>query len=210
MALEAIRRELQQASTAQPTPDISTATVEGAAHHPGPRLRVLRQRRGLTLREVAHRAGISPSFLSTFERGQTGISVARLQRLMSACGTNMVDLFADPDRDRRKLVLPHERPSLPLDDNSVLIQDLAVGPRQMEIQLWTLQPGAGNDTPYTHQGEEAMYLLSGALEVHLNEVESYTLTPGACLYFSSSEPHRWRNNGPDPAIVLWVNTPPTF
>lgn len=205
--LETIRQELQRGTSPLPP---TSATAKGTAHRPGPRLRVLRERKGLTLREVAEKTDLSPSFLSTFERGMTGISVAHLQRLMSALGTNMVDLFIEPGQERRKLILPPERPGLTLNDGTVLIEDLAVGPRQMEIQLWTVQPGAASESAYTHQGEEAMYLLSGRLEVHLSEIESYTLTPGACLYFSSSEPHRWRNPGDEPAVVLWVNTPPTF
>lgn len=204
--LEGIRRELEQAEAH----DLLVSTRKSAAHRPGPRLRVLRQQKGLTLREVAGAAGLSPSFLSTFERGLTGISVAHLQRLMSACGTNMVDLFSEPNQERRKLILPEQRPGLTLNDGAVLIEDLAVGPRQMEIQIWTIQPGAASEGSYSHQGEEAMYLLSGSLEVHLNELESYNLVPGACLYFSSSEAHRWRNPDPEPAVVLWVNTPPTF
>ena len=207
LGLADIRRELQEAEL--PAAGGSGAP-SAAAHRPGPRLRVLRQRQGLTLREVAEKTGLSASFLSTFERGLSGISVAHLQRLMSVCGTNMVELFSDSGRERQKLILPDERPGLALNDGTVLIEDLAVGPRQMEIQLWTIQPGAGTDAAYTHNGEEAMFLISGSLEVHLNEVEDYTLTPGSCLYFSSSEPHRWRNSGSEPAVVLWVNTPPTF
>lgn len=205
-SLEDIRRELEQVDLA-PSPN---STQEGAAHRPGPRLRVLRQQKGLTLREVASSTGLSPSFLSTFERGLSGISVAHLQKLMSACGTNMVDLFSEPDQERRKLILPNQRPGLSLNEGAVLIEDLAVGPRQMEIQLWTIQPGAASEGSYSHQGEEAMYLLSGSLEVYLNELENFNLIPGSCLYFSSSEAHRWRNPGPEPAVVLWVNTPPTF
>jgi DNA-binding transcriptional MerR regulator len=205
-SLDEIRRELEQAEL-PPT----TSSAQGSATNlPGPRLRVLRQRKGLTLREVAAKTGLSPSFLSTFERGLTGISVAHLQKLMSVCGTNMVDLFSEPGQERRKMILPGQRPGLTLNDGAVLIEDLAVGPRQMEIQIWTIQPGAASEGSYSHQGEEAIYLLSGSLEVYLNELECYSLVPGACLYFSSSEAHRWRNPGPESAVLLWVNTPPTF
>jgi quercetin dioxygenase-like cupin family protein len=136
--------------------------------------------------------------------------VSNLRKLFEVCGGSLIDLFPRQDQGHRKLVRSTERPRLALDAGAVLIEDLAVGPRQMEVQLWTIQPGAGSDGAYSHAGEEAMYLISGSLEVHLNGVESYSLQAGDCLYFPSAEPHRWRNLGLQPAVVLWVNTPPTF
>ena len=44
----------------------------------------------------------------------------------------------------------------------------------------------------------------------MEEREHYRLRAGDCLYFPSALPHRWRNPGPEPAELLWVNTPPTF
>lgn len=205
--LGGIRRELrlaglhsQQQAVEPPNP----------ANRAGARIRALRLKRGLTLREVAERTGLSPSFLSSFERGLTGISVAHLQQLISVCGSSLIDIFAQPDQEQRKLVRPPDRPRLALNNGALVVEDLAVVPRQIEVQLWTIQPGAGSEGAYSHQGEEAVYLMSGSLEIQLNEAESYTMEPGDCLYFSSSEPHRWHNTGSRPAVVLWVNTPPTF
>ena len=47
-------------------------------------------------------------------------------------------------------------------------------------------------------------------EVWLEEREHYVLAAGDCLYFPSTLPHRWHNPGPEPAELVWVNTPPTF
>ena len=50
----------------------------------GGRLRSLRLARRLTLRDIATRAGLSESFLSQLERGQTGATVQSLQRIAEA------------------------------------------------------------------------------------------------------------------------------
>ncbi len=207
LSLDGIRRDLQcwSASSAN-----QAAESGGGGCSLGSRVRALREKQGLTLREVADRTGLSTSFLSSFERDLTGISVANLQRVIGVCGSSLIDIFAEPRAEVLKLVRPGERPRLALGDGSILIEDLAVVPRQMEIQQWTIQPGAGSEGSYSHPGEEAMYLLSGSLEVQLSGSESYSLAPGDCLYFSSSEHHRWRNPGSQPAVVLWVNTPPSF
>ena len=49
-------------------------------------LRVLRQSRGLTLRECAQEAGIDPGHLSRAERGMAALSVAKLARLARVLG----------------------------------------------------------------------------------------------------------------------------
>ncbi len=205
--LDGIRQELP-ATGLRPQPPQPETT--GASSRLGTRVRMLRQKQTLTLREVASRTGLSTSFLSSFERGLTGISVAHLQKVISVCGSSLIDIFAESGREQRKLTRPADRPRLALNNGALVIEDLAVVPRQIEVQLWSIQPGAGSEGPYQHNGEEAVFLMSGTLEVKLNEAELYSLAPGDCLYFSSSEPHRWRNTGSQLAVALWVNTPPTF
>jgi transcriptional regulator with XRE-family HTH domain len=47
----------------------------------GSKLRAVRQSQGLTLTDVAKRAGIAPGHLSRVERGRRGLSVEALARL---------------------------------------------------------------------------------------------------------------------------------
>jgi len=207
LQLGAVRRELLISGNITPTERAEPAAF---LDRTGPRIRALRRQQGITLKELAARTGLSVSFLSSFERGLTGISVANLQRIIAACGSSLIDVFARRGEQPQKLVRAKERPRLTLNHGGIVIEDLVVVPRQIEIQLWTIQPGAGSEDAYSHKGEEGLYLVAGSLDVLLNESESYTLLPGDCLYFASSELHRWCNNGSDPAVVLWVNTPPTF
>src|ERR1043166_8278833 len=60
----------------------------------GERLRAIRQLRRRTLREIAEAAQISESFLSQLERGRTNATIATLQRLSTALGIEVSDLFA--------------------------------------------------------------------------------------------------------------------
>lgn len=58
----------------------------------GPRLRVLRRRRGETLTETADRAGISPQYLSEVERGLKDPSSEVLAAVAGALGVTLIDL----------------------------------------------------------------------------------------------------------------------
>lgn len=63
----------------------------------GPRLRAVREAKGITLRESARRLGVSASFLSQLETGKSQPSVATLYALSRHLGVTIDQLFEDPD-----------------------------------------------------------------------------------------------------------------
>ena len=82
---------------------------------------------------------------------------------------------------------------------------------QLEPQLFVLAEGATSDGAYAHEGEEFLYLLSGAVTVWVGDGETYALDrAGDALTFPSTLPHRWRNDARGESRLLWINTPPTF
>src|SRR5881227_1297925 len=74
---------------------VQSAVDEAGAVHVdlGERLRAIRQLRRRTLKEIAGAAGLSESFLSQLERGRTNATIATLQRLATALGIDVSDLF---------------------------------------------------------------------------------------------------------------------
>jgi DNA-binding transcriptional MerR regulator/quercetin dioxygenase-like cupin family protein len=203
-------------------PGIRHVLHDGGTAGPGPHaerrfdgrpLRRLRLERGLSLREASARAGVSVSFLSALERGVSGASVATLQRLTAAYGTTMREVFGPPERDgsRNRLVRADARPVLRIGDGKVRIEQLARSATQLEPHVFVLAPGATSDGAYAHDGEELIYLLSGAATVWIGEDEAYRLErAGDTVTFPSTTPHRWRNDADGETRLLWINTPPTF
>jgi len=61
----------------------------------GERVRALRRERGQTLRELAHRAGLSERFLSELESGRANISVLNLEAVAGALGVQAASLLAE-------------------------------------------------------------------------------------------------------------------
>ncbi len=58
-------------------------------------IRAVREDRGLSLREVARRIGVSPSFVSQVETGKANPSVGTLYSLVGVLGTSLDDLIGD-------------------------------------------------------------------------------------------------------------------
>ena len=182
---------------------------EGLRLRQGAALRRMREARGLSLRDAAAAAELSMSFVSAVERGTTGTSVASLQRLTSAYGATLGELFAQPRRPTR-VVQAARRPIIELGDDAIRIEQLAASASLLEPQLFRLSPGASSEGTYHHAGEEFMYVIAGSVTVWVGERERYRLDEGDALTFPSTMPHRWRNHASRETSLLWINTPPTF
>ena len=179
-----------------------------SAVSPGARFRRLRQRRGLSLAQVAKATGVSVGFLSALERGQMSASIATLRRIARYYRTNILSFF-EPAKENSRVVKPAERKILET-TKGVRMELLAWGNTAMEPHLFRIKPGGSSGESYTHEGEEFLHVLRGQFEIWLNQDEHYLLEPGDSLYFQSSTPHRWRNPGQTESWLLWINTPPTF
>jgi len=175
---------------------------------PGQRFRRLRQRRNLSLVQVARATGVSVGFLSALERGQMRASIATLTRIARYYRTNLLSFF-DASKKNSRLVPPKERRVLET-TKGVRMELLAWGNKVMEPHLFRIKPGSGSGEPYTHEGEEFLHVIRGTFEIWIGNDEHYKLKPGDSLYFESSTPHRWRNPGSSESWLLWINTPPTF
>lgn len=175
----------------------------------GDKIKRLRQRKGMTLQELSDNTGLSIAFLSQVENGKTNLSVANLRKIADVLGVNTLYFFDDSTAPR-KLVKSGERKSLSSDFKGVRMELLAEGNTAMEPHIFYIEPGAGSEEAYSHQGEEFIFVLEGKLEIWLDEIEHYVLEPGDTLYFKSTHMHRWRNPTGNMTMVLWVNTPPTF
>jgi DNA-binding transcriptional MerR regulator/quercetin dioxygenase-like cupin family protein len=174
-------------------------------------LKSLRRERGISIRGLAAATGLSASYISALERSRSSPSVASLQKLAAALGTNLDRLLGDEaDQHRSPVVRPNERRILDLGVRGVTIEQLAVGETQFEASFTRIAPGCGSGESYQHEGEEFVYVLEGVLEITLEESKTYVAHPHDAVTFPSHIPHRWRNPGESDTTAIWINSPPTF
>ncbi|MFA6282113.1 MAG: XRE family transcriptional regulator [Candidatus Omnitrophota bacterium] len=172
-----------------------------------------REDQGLTVRALAKKLGISPSFLSQIENGKGSPSLVTLKNISDALSTTIGSLVGeDQKKDDNPVVRSSERKH---------VQELSKGinlylltsrepNKQMEPLLFKLKEGATSGAKsYKHFGQEFVLVLKGAIEVSLNDMV-YILKKGDSIYFNSTIPHAFKNIGREEAEAVWVITPPTF
>lgn len=182
-----------------------------AALELGQRIREVRRKKHMTLRDAADAAGVSESFLSQVERGLANPSVASLRRIADAMHEPVASFFVGDaptgmlvrTKDRRRLVHPMG-----------MLEDYLLTPptaRKLQIIYCVAGPGEGSGQErYTHVAdEECLVVLSGRLEVGIGD-ETYELNTGDALLLDPKNPHGFYNRGPEPCTMLWVQTPPLF
>jgi transcriptional regulator with XRE-family HTH domain len=187
-----------------------SAAAEPLEGEVGPRLRQLREQKGMSAREVAGLSGLTPAYLSRLENGRVSPTVATLARLVSAMGETMATLFQEPPGAEETVVRRADRHLM----RSRGVLDSQVTPgwaKRLEILESLVEPGQGSsDRLHTHAGEEECVLvLDGELDLHLGS-DRHHLEAGDSATFASRTPHRWRNPSSQPSRVLWVITPATY
>ena len=189
----------------------SAVDGNGAVHvELGERIRAIRQLRRRTLKEIATAAGISESFLSQLERGRTNATIATLQRLATALGIEVSDLFSTGSsrprvirRDAREFVAWGSQGRKAL---------LTPKPfHSLEVVVARFEPGGSTgDEPYTHgDSEELLIVVEGSVHVQLG-TEIHDVTAGDSVHYQSSTPHRVSNPYDETAEVLFVISPPSY
>jgi transcriptional regulator with XRE-family HTH domain len=183
----------------------------------GNRLRQERERRGISLRELARRVGVSPSLVSQIELDRVNPSVSTLYSLVRELGMTMSDVFGDGVQPAQPTVRTRQDgDDLVAAPGTRRVINLASGVRWERLTphsdsdvefLSVVYPIGAESCPedalVTHGGREYGYVSSGTLGVRVG-FDEYELGPGASIAFDSSSPHRLWAIGDEPVHAIWV------
>lgn len=175
-------------------------------------LRALRKTRGLTLSDVALALGRSVGWLSQVERGLSIPSITDLRAFAELFGVS-VSLFFGHDvldeAERGVVVRGGRRRSLGTSDSG-LVEEL-LSPDlggSFEMLRSEFAPGAELEIAANRPTEEAGFVVSGRFDIEIDG-HWHQLAAGDSFRFDS-KPLRWKNPGEEPAVVIWVISPPVY
>jgi mannose-6-phosphate isomerase-like protein (cupin superfamily) len=144
------------------------------------------------------------------ERSLTRPSMASVGKLAEGLGSDFLALIGSPQTPGADIVVrKDDRPHPTVDFPGMEIEKLNRHGLDLSAHLMTILSGRGSQGSYNHGGEEFILVLSGDLEVTLDETQTHVLHPMDAITFRSSRPHRWRNPGTERTVVVWVDSPPS-
>jgi transcriptional regulator with XRE-family HTH domain len=185
--------------------DGDVMSLNEAASCLGARVRELRHERGLTLKALGRRAGLSHPFLSQLERGLARPSVGSVERIATALDVPVGALWTAPRPELAQVVRSAEGTLATHAERSAPggVRDLWADGAGLRVREWT---GGGRSWPEeaeTTRGEVLLYVIRGSIEVDLDG-SVHELEGGDALKFDGAVPHRVRRSGPATTRVLYV------
>lgn len=179
----------------------------------GADIRALRKSRKMTLKETAAAVDRSPAWLSLVERGCTTTSVDDLARIARLFNLNISFFFRSAQRseDEQGVVLRADDRMQIGSRESGLVEEL-LSPKLsggFEMIQSTFAPHSASRSPRTpSEREDGGIVVEGSLHLTVGEKE-FHLKKGDSFQFSK-QPYSWRNNEGQPAVVVWVISPPVY
>lgn len=164
----------------------------------GPRLKQLRQRRDITLSDLATETGISTSTLSRLEAGLRRPTLEQLLPLARAYAVTLDELVDAPETGDPRINL---RPIATNDGRTIL--PLSRRPGGIQAYKFVLPTGRDDAEPElrTHEGYDWAFVLNGRLRLVLGE-HDLILEPGEAAEFDTRTPHWFGATGSGPVEFL--------
>jgi transcriptional regulator with XRE-family HTH domain len=171
--------------------------------------RNLRQKRKLTLDQLAETTGLSKGHLSRFERGEKSLSVAALMRLAQALGTSVSFLLGEEvGQDDIHLVRVGDRKTshLAAEDGGYRYSLLSRSDQPHDLEVFTVEltAGASVDGKSSHGGKEGFFVLSGDVDIEIAD-RIFRLHQGDYLEFPANLRHATQSISARATVLVIVS-----
>jgi len=177
----------------------------------GEKIKQIRESIGLSLSDLADRTGFSTAYLSQIENHLISPPLGALMKIARSMNIEIGTLFGQKGTAPFTIVRKEERlPTSRVASKEGVrygysYESLAPDKvnRRMEPFLVTLEPTPQKGMPYSHDGEEFLFVLEGKVEIQLGD-HADLLEPGDSVYYDSTLPHRVACAEGKPAKILAV------
>ena len=178
----------------------------------GENVRSVRKSRGITLKELAEKTGLSIGYISQIERDLTDPSLSTLRKLSGALDVPTYLFMGGTETESGLTTLINEVITLSQPNSSIRYHLLTPMPSsefvpQSLVIRFELEPHSKDgERPVVHPSEEIIIVESGELEVLIG-AEKIHLNPGDTTLVRSNLPHIVMNQGNETVVGLAVFTP---
>jgi transcriptional regulator with XRE-family HTH domain len=163
----------------------------------------LRLQHGLSLRDLAERSGLSTSFLSSVERGESDIAVGRLARVAECLDHDIGSLLGYSSRRSRPHFIGSGDHVTIERGKGIDYKVVRLATMGLELITVSFAPHSAFSEEISHEGVDAIQVVEGQIVLTLDQID-YTLTEGECVVFSAAYRHGMRNDRDERAFVVSI------
>ena len=170
----------------------------------GQKIQKYRTQRGLSLRGLAEKTGITASMISQIENNAVNPSINTLKTLAETLDFPLYVLFQeDSDPEQELIVRKGEYRSIGNRNSEVAYNLLTADTKaSIEFVLMEIPPQTvTSDKDRSHVGEETAYVEEGDVTISLNG-ELFELHTGDAVRIPAGTGHRWFNTGDKTETVI--------
>src|SRR5699024_763616 len=176
----------------------------------GEKIKKLRFERGMTLKDLSDKTGLSVSFLSQIERGSSSIAITSLKKIADSFNVKMTCFFEEIEN---YIYVSKKDAQEPFKVEGSYVEYIRLAgkfpERKLEPMKVILKPKQPYVEHFSHPGEEFYYILQGTIVFKVEE-EEFILQEGEAIHFPSKKVHQWMNPTSEEAIVISVLIPAIF
>lgn len=174
----------------------------------GAKLRNLRQRSNLSLRELARRTDISVSYLSGIEHDNASPTLATLRRILIALGSSYSSFFSDGEDSGEKYVFRKSGMKTVMNDDREYTFILPQRPDiHMELMDENYFPSEGTPEFETMEHDFAGYVVSGNITLEIDDDPPVLLSCGDAFYVPHGVKLRGYCRAGEQARLLTIHYP---
>ncbi|MBN1842690.1 MAG: helix-turn-helix transcriptional regulator [Deltaproteobacteria bacterium] len=167
----------------------------------GEKIKKARQKKRVTLNQVANDTGCSIDYLKKIESGKVMPPVGTLLQISRALEIDSGTLLREQVSTAKRRVRAYEKRT-----ENYAYTTLTPGAEKKHLKAFRVTVDAMKDhkgVGYQHEGEEFVYVLAGDMEVTVGDHVN-NLKEGESLHFNSGIRHKLRNVGDKKADLLVV------
>jgi transcriptional regulator with XRE-family HTH domain len=167
----------------------------------GTKLKNIRNKRNLTLDELAKLTGVSKAMLGQIERGQSNPTVSTLWKISTGLKV-CFSLFIDENQDDLKLISQKDISPIIEDNNKMRLYPIFPFDPTKGFEIFTieLEPGCNHISPPHNDGiEEYIIVTEGKIQISIDD-KKFTLEKGNSIKFMANKPHAYENVNEDRAV----------
>jgi transcriptional regulator with XRE-family HTH domain len=168
-------------------------------------LKRMRMQRSLSIRDVADGSGLSASFLSAVERGESDVSIGRLARIAEFFDHDLGSMLGYSTRLSRPSFVTKSSRTMVNRGRGIRYELLRLPGLSLELAVITFDPRSGFRDELTHEGVDTVLVTSGEIVLRVNDVD-YPMRASECAVFSGGYAHTMRNDSGRTASAVGVTT----